>query len=89
MPQERIVDETGQMDVAASGSSLPPAIYPDQAGRSLVQATAATEQAKMLQPEDSLVSDSFTVSSYYHFDLISLVLYALSHYFILFDFSSA
>ena len=62
VPQERIVDETGEMDVTASGSSQPPAIDQNQPGPSLVQATTDAEQAEMIKPEDSLVSDYFTLS---------------------------
>ena len=62
VPQERLVDKTGEMDVTASGSSQPPAIDQNQPGLSLVQATTDTEQADMVQPEDSLVSNSFTLS---------------------------
>ena len=50
------------MDVTASGSSQPLATDQNQHGPSLVQATTDAEQSGMIQLEDSLVSDSFTLS---------------------------
>ena len=62
VPQERIANETSEKDVTATGSSQPPVLDSNQAGRVQVQVATSVEIAEEAQPDDSVFSDKFTLS---------------------------